>query len=130
MDERYYTLLMNDYFLQTDISSSQKKNSPYAISMEGFGVLLVAYQPSGWVTLFLKVGERPKCAGEQWFHKVLTENARLDKIMVKSSLGTIENTLVQWAQRPLEHLSVQTLRQWVEQFLGTAKTNRNHLIIN
>lgn len=130
MDERYYQLLMEDFFLQTGIKPTQKRDTSCAVSVDDLGILLIANQPSGWVTLFLKIGDRPAYASEQWLRRILIENARLDKAIPKSSLGVIENVLVQWTQLPLEYLSVQILRQWVERFLEAAKKARNLLIIN
>lgn len=130
MDEHCYSLLMDDFFRYTGITPPQKRKSAYAVPMGICGVLLIAHQPPGWITLFVKIEEKPAHAGEQWFRDVLAENARLNKITLKPSLGIIENTLVQWAQLPLGHLDVQMLRRWVEHFLETAKTVRSTLIIN
>lgn len=130
MSSQYFQQIMEDFFKELGIESNEQLELAYVLTADGFGEIIIAEQPIQWVILLAQIGEKPFNSSILWYQDILIENSLLDKATPKPSLGLIGETLIQKVQLPLEYLTLQLLKQWVEFFLQIAVENQKRFILN
>ncbi|AGC50084.1 CesT family type III secretion system chaperone [Lawsonia intracellularis] len=130
MSSQYFQQIMEDFFKELGIESYKQPELTYVLTAQDFGEIIIAEQPTQWVTLLAQIGEKPFDSSILWYQDILIENSLLDKATPKPSLGLIGKTLIQNAQLPLEYLTLQLLKQWIEFFLKIAVENQKRFIVN
>lgn len=130
MSSQYFQQIMEDFFKELGIESHEQLELAYVLTADGFGEIIIAEQSTQWVILLAQIGEKPFNSSILWYQDILIENSLLDKATPKPSLGLIGETLIQKAQLPLEYLTLQLLKQWVEFFLQVAVENQKRFILN
>lgn len=130
MSSQYFQQIMEDFFKELGIESYKQPELTYVLTGQDFGEIIIAEQPTQWVTLLAQIGEKPFDSSILWYQDILIENSLLDKATPKPSLGLIGKTLIQNAQLPLEYLTLQLLKQWIEFFLKIAVENQKRFIVN
>lgn len=130
MSSKYFQQIMEDFFKELGIESHEQLELTYVLTADNFGEIIIAEQPTQWVILLAQIGEKPFDSSILWYKDILIENSLLDKATPKPSLGLIGETLIQKAQLPLEYLTLQLLKQWVEFFLQIAIENQKKFILN
>ncbi|RBN34869.1 hypothetical protein DR192_00600 [Lawsonia intracellularis] len=130
MSSQYFQQIMEDFFKELGIESYKQPELTYVLTAQDFGEIIIAEQPTQWVTLLAQIGKKPFDSSILWYQDILIENSLLDKATPKPSLGLIGKTLIQNAQLPLEYLTLQLLKQWIEFFLKIAVENQKRFIVN
>lgn len=130
MSSQYFQQIMEDFFKELGIESYKQPELTYVLTAQDFGEIIIAEQPTQWVTLLAQIGEKPFDSSILWYQDILIENSLLDKATPKPTLGLIGKTLIQNAQLPLEYLTLQLLKQWIEFFLKIAVENQKRFIVN
>ncbi|UYH52385.1 hypothetical protein [Lawsonia intracellularis] len=102
MSSQYFQQIMEDFFKELGIESYKQPELTYVLTAQDFGEIIIAEQPTQWVTLLAQIGEKPFDSSILWYQDILIENSLLDKATPKPSLGLIGKTLIQNAQLPLE----------------------------
>ena len=90
--------------------------------------LLLGHEPSGWLSLVAALGGVPEQADAEWYERLLVENSIMGETAPQPTLAVQAGQVLMRAQLPLEYLTADTLKSWVENFLDQAQIYKSRFV--
>ena len=128
MSQQWFQNLMNEFFRSLGLNELPPALPVHVLSVDDTMELLLGHEPSGWLSLVAALGGVPEQADAEWYERLLVENSIMGETAPQPTLAVQAGQVLMRAQLPLEYLTADTLKAWVENFLDQAQIYKSRFV--
>lgn len=128
MSQQWFQNLMNEFFRSLGLNElATGPAGPRSFGGRHHGTFAGA-RTIGWLSLVAALGGVPEQADAEWYERLLVENSIMGETAPQPTLAVQAGQVLMRAQLPLEYLTADTLKSWVENFLDQAQIYKSRFV--